>query len=107
MVVVMAKQNNRRAQRTLDKPEKKKKIGNVSYKQLNNVARSRNVCTSPAITTASQHFTRRKLLWRFIVTGDNKTYIRLQAKRPVFLPNFNKICHFYRVFHKVSKSNFG
>jgi hypothetical protein len=93
MVVVMAEQNNKRAQRTLDKPETK--MGNVSYKQLNIVARSRNVCTSSAITTASYHFTRRELLWRFIVAGDNKTYIRLQAKRPVFLPNFNKICHFY------------
>jgi len=104
MVVVMAEQNNRRAQRTLDKPEKEKKIGNVSYKQLNIVARSRNVYTTSAITTASQHFTRRELLWWFIVTGDNKTYIRLQAKRPVFLPNFNKICQDIPILVKLFPS---
>ena len=46
----------------------------------NTVARSRNVYTSSAF-----------LLWRFNVAGNDQTYLDLQVKCPIFLPDFNQI----------------
>ena len=50
------------------------------YVERNTVARSRNVYTSSAL-----------LLRRFNVAGNDQTYLGLQVKCPIFLPDFNQI----------------
>jgi len=44
-----------------------------------------------------------KLLWRFNVARNNKTYLSMHAKCPMFMPNFNQLSISPTNFHKSYK----
>ena len=53
-----------------------------------------------------QCHSKRAVLWRFTVAGNNVTYMRIYVSRPTFLSNFNQNCCFRIIFFKVLRLKF-
>jgi hypothetical protein len=54
------------------------------------VARSYNICTSSFVLTDILFHSKRALLWRFDVAGDDKMYLGLHVNCPVFVPEISQ-----------------
>jgi hypothetical protein len=81
------------------------KIPNTKF-HINPSSGSRaDTCGQTDVLTAWYHITGR-VIWRFNVSCNNKTYLGLHVKCPIFLPDFNKICILSTDFYDSPISNF-